>query len=97
MNPVVFLVRGVIRIYQWFISPALGTQCRHWPSCSRYTLEAIETHGLVAGGWLGMKRIARCNPWGSWGYDPVPPRPSNLAPSNLAPRCHLNEAEHRHG
>lgn len=92
MNPIVLLVRGLIRVYQWFISPVLGTQCRYWPSCSRYTLEAVEMHGLVKGGWLGLKRIARCNPWGSWGYDPVPTRELKLER-----HCHLNEAEHRHG
>ena len=63
-----------IRIYQVTISPLLGAHCRHTPSCSHYTIEAIQVWGVVRGIWLGMKRIARCNPWGTSGYDPVPPR-----------------------
>ncbi len=65
--------RGLIRLYQWFLSPLLGAPCRHWPSCSHYALEALETHGALKGGWLATLRILRCNPFGSWGYDPVPP------------------------
>lgn len=61
-----------IRLYQWCISPLLGTQCRFAPSCSHYAQEALTTHG-VRGVWLAVKRIARCQPWGESGYDPVPP------------------------
>jgi putative membrane protein insertion efficiency factor len=61
-----------IRIYQVMISPYLGTHCRHTPSCSHYTVEAIQEWGVIKGIWLGMKRIARCHPWGTHGYDPVP-------------------------
>lgn len=68
--PFVFL----IRIYQKFISPVLPSSCRYTPTCSHYTLEALKTHGLIKGGWLGAKRIASCNPWGGSGYDPVPPK-----------------------
>ena len=62
-----------IRFYQRFISPGLGRSCRFSPSCSQYTLEAIQTHGCLKGLLLGAARIARCNPLGRWGYDPVPP------------------------
>lgn len=63
---------GLIRIYQRLISPSLGNVCRYAPSCSHYTYEAIERHGLVRGGWLGLRRILRCRPFGGSGFDPVP-------------------------
>lgn len=61
-----------IRFYQLSISPLLGSNCRHTPSCSQYTIEAIREWGVIKGIWLGMKRISRCHPWGTHGYDPVP-------------------------
>lgn len=61
-----------IRLYQWTISPLLGVNCRYAPSCSAYAVEAIETHGVLRGGWLAARRILRCHPWGGSGYDPVP-------------------------
>lgn len=67
--------RGVtllIRGYQRFISPALPPACRFTPSCSQYTLEAVTRHGVLRGGWLGLKRLARCHPWHPGGFDPVP-------------------------
>jgi len=63
-----------VRIYQYTISPLLPGSCRHIPSCSQYTVEAIKIHGALKGSWMGMRRIARCHPWGTHGYDPVPPR-----------------------
>jgi len=66
--PFVFL----IRVYQVALSPLLPSACRYTPTCSQYTLEALKTHGLIKGGWLGAKRIISCNPWGGRGYDPVP-------------------------
>ena len=62
----------LIRFYQIAISPFFPPTCRYSPSCSHYTLEALRTHGLIKGGWLGAKRILSCNPWGGSGYDPVP-------------------------
>ncbi len=64
----------IIRFYQIFISPLLGPSCRFSPTCSAYTLEALKIHGLFYGSWLSLKRIFSCNPWGSSGFDPVPPR-----------------------
>ena len=64
--------RGLIRVYQLVLSPLMGRQCRHLPTCSSYTEEAIGRFGLWAGGWMGLARILRCNPWGSSGFDPVP-------------------------
>lgn len=66
-----------IRFYQLSISPLLGSNCRHTPSCSQYTIEAIQEWGVIKGTWLGMKRIARCHPWGTHGYDPVPKNTQN--------------------
>jgi len=66
------IMRGAIRGYQLFISPLLPGNCRYWPSCSAYGMTAITRHGAIRGGWLTMWRMLRCNPWGGWGYDPVP-------------------------
>lgn len=68
---------GIIRLYQIAISPMLGANCRFTPTCSAYALEAIQTHGVVRGGWLSIKRIARCHPYHAGGFDPVPvPEPN---------------------
>ena len=61
-----------IKIYQILISPLLGSNCRFTPTCSQYTIEAIQKYGPLKGGWLGFKRILRCHPWGGCGHDPVP-------------------------
>lgn len=66
------LLIGLIRIYQYAISPLMGRSCRYVPTCSEYTVEAIRKHGAIKGGWLGAKRIGRCHPWHPGGYDPVP-------------------------
>ncbi|MGI4022748.1 MAG: membrane protein insertion efficiency factor YidD [Janthinobacterium lividum] len=62
----------LIRLYQILLSPILGASCRYTPTCSQYGLEAIRKHGPFKGGWLTLKRIGRCNPWGGHGHDPVP-------------------------
>ncbi|MEO1021782.1 MAG: membrane protein insertion efficiency factor YidD [Bacteroidota bacterium] len=69
------LVVGLVRFYQLAISPWMGPSCRHQPTCSHYMLQAIEEWGIWTGFWLGIKRIGRCHPWGTEGYDPVPPNP----------------------
>ncbi|MGI0108099.1 membrane protein insertion efficiency factor YidD [Salinimicrobium sp. WS361] len=63
---------GLVRIYQRFISPFTPASCRYTPTCSQYTVEALQQHGALKGSWLSIKRIASCNPWGGQGYDPVP-------------------------
>ena len=61
-----------IKLYQWILSPWLGRNCRHVPTCSEYSIEAIKEWGPLKGTWLGIKRISRRHPWGTSGYDPVP-------------------------
>ncbi len=63
---------GAIRLYQLAVSPYLAMSCRYHPTCSCYAREAIMKHGAIAGGWMGLRRIARCHPWSGAGYDPVP-------------------------
>ncbi|MEX8547044.1 MAG: membrane protein insertion efficiency factor YidD [Mucilaginibacter sp.] len=62
----------LIRLYQILLSPILGASCRYTPTCSQYGMEAIRKYGPFKGGWLTLKRIGRCNPWGGHGHDPVP-------------------------
>lgn len=72
------LAIGLIRAYQRLLSPWLGRSCRYLPSCSEYAAEAIACHGLARGGWLTLRRLGRCHPWGGHGYDPVPPAAGNV-------------------
>lgn len=67
-NVAIFLIRA----YQWLLSPFIRQNCRYLPSCSQYAIEAIRVHGLVRGTSLALRRVGRCHPWGSSGYDPVP-------------------------
>ena len=68
------LLIGLVKLYQKYLSPLLGNNCRYTPTCSEYMIEAIRIHGAFKGTWMGLCRIARCNPFGGSGYDPVPPR-----------------------
>ena len=69
--PANFLIL-LIKIYQYTLSPLIGRNCRYTPTCSNYGIEAIRKYGAIKGGWLTIKRVASCNPWGGSGYDPVP-------------------------
>ncbi|WP_010135664.1 membrane protein insertion efficiency factor YidD [Ochrovirga pacifica] len=69
---VIFPFLVLIRFYQIAISPFTPATCRFQPTCSQYSVEALQKHGLIFGGWLALKRIASCHPWGKGGYDPVP-------------------------
>jgi putative membrane protein insertion efficiency factor len=62
----------IIYIYKYAVSPLTPASCRHYPSCSSYSIEALRRHGPMRGGWMSVKRIASCHPWGSGGIDPVP-------------------------
>lgn len=76
MNLAQHLLLFALRLYRWFVSPALtvlfGAACRFEPTCSVYAMEAVRRHGAVRGAWLAVKRVARCQPWGGCGCDPVP-------------------------
>ncbi|MCQ2316694.1 MAG: membrane protein insertion efficiency factor YidD [Bacteroidales bacterium] len=63
---------GLIYVYKYTLSPLIGRNCRYIPTCSTYGVQAIRKYGAIKGGWLTIKRIASCNPWGGSGYDPVP-------------------------
>ena len=64
----ILLVQG----YRYLLSPLFGSHCRFYPTCSQYALEALERHGALRGGWLSIRRLARCHPWQPGGIDPVP-------------------------
>ncbi len=74
MKVVGALLGALVRVYQWTVSPFIPPRCRYLPTCSDYAIEALGRHGAIAGGWLALRRIARCHPWGGAGYDPVPER-----------------------
>ncbi len=71
-SPLKWLMVGSIRLYQRFISPLTPPTCRFTPTCSHYTLQAVQLHGPLYGGWLGASRICRCHPFNPGGHDPVP-------------------------
>jgi len=72
LAPLTWLTIALILFYQKFVSSGLPPTCRFFPSCSAYTLTAIQRHGVLKGGWLGVRRLARCHPWHPGGFDPVP-------------------------
>jgi putative membrane protein insertion efficiency factor len=81
----------LVRFYQRVLSPLKPASCRFLPTCSAYTIEALQRHGALRGGWLATRRICRCHPWGGHGYDPVPSdkplsdKPAGNQPTNVTP------------
>ena len=77
---------GLLRVYQLFTAGRISP-CRHVPGCSTYAIEALESHGAVRGSWLAARRVCRCHPWGTSGYDPVPV--SGESPVAGEPQCSM--------
>lgn len=73
MTPLARILALPVQAYRLVFSPWVGHNCRYQPTCSAYALEALSLHGGLRGGWLTLRRILRCHPWGGSGYDPVPP------------------------
>ncbi|HUZ64298.1 MAG TPA: membrane protein insertion efficiency factor YidD [Acetobacteraceae bacterium] len=86
MSPAAQALRGAVRVYQYTLRPVIGANCRFFPSCSDYALEALATHGAVRGSALAAGRILRCNPWHPGGYDPVPECDCSLTVKGRASR-----------
>ena len=61
-----------VKLYQLFLSPIIGQNCRYLPTCSEYTIECLKQFGLIKGIFLSIRRVSKCHPWGSHGYDPIP-------------------------
>jgi len=97
MKAVGVLLGALVRIYQWTVSPFIPPRCRYLPTCSDYAIEALARHGAIAGGWLALRRIARCHPWGGAGYDPVPERWGKNLGENTGERGPRESRDHPAG
>lgn len=95
MNPLATVMGALIRAYQLCVSPFMAPRCRFLPTCSDYAHEALHVHGIATGGWLALRRLCRCHPWGGSGYDPIPEVSPSMASSRGTPTStraisHLN-------
>ena len=77
IRPITLMFIGVVKLYQAVISPLMPQTCRHLPTCSEYTIEALRVFGPIKGTYLSIKRIVSCRPGGSHGYDPLPEKDSS--------------------
>jgi putative membrane protein insertion efficiency factor len=93
-GPVARVLLVPVNFYRRWISPVLPPSCRFQPSCSAYAVEALTTHGALRGSWLTVRRLLRCGPWHPGGYDPVPPRHTDLdEPDSSGPEHHTAAKE----
>ncbi|MDD5266853.1 MAG: membrane protein insertion efficiency factor YidD [Methylococcales bacterium] len=72
-----FMLIAIIKFYKFFISPLLGSNCRFYPSCSSYSIEALQRHGAIIGSYLSLRRLLKCHPFHQGGIDPVPEKFGN--------------------
>ena len=79
------LLMGLVRAYRLLLSPSIGSACRFEPTCSAYSLQALEKHGAAGGSYLTLARLVRCHPWCAGGHDPVPPEAPRLLTRFLSP------------
>ncbi|WP_375477871.1 membrane protein insertion efficiency factor YidD [uncultured Jatrophihabitans sp.] len=86
-RPAVRAVVAVLRLYRMAVSPLRPPACRYVPTCSAYAVEALETHGLLRGAWLSVRRLLRCHPFHAGGHDPVPPRVGRTAAPTADPEA----------
>lgn len=86
------ILLAIIKFYRYAISPWTPNACRHTPTCSRYAVEALHMHGPFRGGWLSLKRLAKCHPWGTSGYDPVPGKIKN----NVNTKTYASKKDMKH-
>ncbi|WP_436701986.1 membrane protein insertion efficiency factor YidD [Nocardioides sp. BYT-33-1] len=92
MNPVTWVLVGLVRGYQLLVSPLLGPTCRYYPSCSAYAVQALQRHGALRGSWLAVRRLLRCHPWAPGGVDHVPPRRGDADPQTEEHSCGRDHA-----
>ena len=86
------LLVWLLRAYQLLLSPMLGQNCRFYPTCSNYSIEAIRTHGAARGSLLALRRVCKCHPWNDGGFDPVPPVPPDSAKHSSSTACGCNHS-----
>jgi putative membrane protein insertion efficiency factor len=91
MTPLARLLSLPIKAYRLILSPWVGHNCRFQPTCSCYALEALEQHGAARGGYLAVRRLARCHPLGSSGYDPVPPVSVSPKTTSVSPSSSVQQ------
>ncbi|WP_339863443.1 membrane protein insertion efficiency factor YidD [Paremcibacter congregatus] len=97
MKLVIWLLKGMITVYRYTVSPLLGKNCRYLPTCSDYAYQAIDRFGPFKGTWLALRRIGRCHPWGGEGYDPVPDRADSSGDISGKSKCCNGKADHSVG